>query len=130
MAEDTLTLTFPPIPAYVGTARLFVGAVARRYGVDEERVDDLKVAVSEACTSALRLRGDGKDPIEVIITTARDALRVVVPGSIEEQGALDRTDTTGDLVRSLGLELIQALFPEATTTAGEPAPSISFSVPI
>jgi len=128
--EDTLTLTFPPVPAYVGTARLFVGAVARQYGVDEERVDDLKVAVSEACTSAIRLRGDGEDPVEVVVTTDQASLSVEIPASVEQESDLTEASTTGDLVRSLGMELIRALFPEARTIDGQPAPSISFSLPL
>ena len=130
MTEDTLTLTFPPVPAYVSTARLFVGAVARQYGVDEERVGDLKVAVSEACTSAIRLRRDGEEPVAVVITTERGELSVRIPASVERDG--DRGDgyTTGDLVRSLSMELIQALFPEARTIDGQAGPSISFSVPL
>lgn len=127
---DALTLAFPPVPAYVSTARLFVGSVARHYGVDEERVDDLKVAVSEACTSAIRLRGDGEDPIEVLITTGQGALKVEVPASMERESDLTELSTTGDLVRSLSMELIRALFPEARTMDGQSASAISFSVPL
>ncbi len=51
-------LDVPPHPGYVGTARLFAGAVARRFGADEDSVEELKLAVSEACTGAIRAQAD------------------------------------------------------------------------
>ncbi|MGH3386047.1 MAG: ATP-binding protein [Nocardioidaceae bacterium] len=40
-------------PAHVRVVRLVAGAVARRAGVDEESVDEVKLAVGEACALAV-----------------------------------------------------------------------------
>jgi serine/threonine-protein kinase RsbW len=46
-------IEIPPRSAYVGVVRLAVAALGRGAGLDEEAVDDLKIAVSEACTNAV-----------------------------------------------------------------------------
>ncbi len=46
-------LHLPPDVVYVGLARLVVTAAARQSGMDSARVEDLKIAVSEATTNAI-----------------------------------------------------------------------------
>lgn len=46
---------FTPLPAHVRTARLVAGAVARRCGVAEEVLDEVRFAVGEACARAVDL---------------------------------------------------------------------------
>lgn len=46
-------LAIPARPEFVGVVRLAVTSLAREAGLEEERVDDLKIAVSEACTNAM-----------------------------------------------------------------------------
>ena len=43
----------PPCPAHVRTARLVAVAVARRAGVDEDVLDEVRLAVGEACSRAV-----------------------------------------------------------------------------
>ena len=52
MAPSVL-LEIPPKSVYVGVVRLAVASLARSSGVDEARVEDLKIAVSEACSNAV-----------------------------------------------------------------------------
>ena len=47
------TLSLPPAPEHVRTARLVVVAAARRFGLDEELVDDVRLAVGEAVARAV-----------------------------------------------------------------------------
>ncbi len=46
---------FSALPAHVRTARLVVSAVARRCGVAEELLDEVRFAVGEACARAVDL---------------------------------------------------------------------------
>lgn len=46
-------LHLPPDVQYVGLARLVVCAAARQAGMNGERVEDLRIAVSEATTNAV-----------------------------------------------------------------------------
>jgi serine/threonine-protein kinase RsbW len=50
---DEVELQLPPDTQHVGLARLIVVTAARRAGMDEERVEDLRIAVSEATTNAI-----------------------------------------------------------------------------
>ena len=46
-------LVVPPDTRYVGLARLVVCAAARQAGLDDERTEDLRIAVSEATANAI-----------------------------------------------------------------------------
>ena len=47
----TVELLFSALPEHVRTARLVAAAVARRAGVDEAVLDEVRLAVGEACTT-------------------------------------------------------------------------------
>ena len=49
----TVEVTFTPLPAHVRTARLVATAVARRSGVSESLMDEVRLAVGEACSRAV-----------------------------------------------------------------------------
>ena len=49
----TVEVRFTPLPAHVRTARLVATAVARRSGVDESLLDEVRLAVGEACSRAV-----------------------------------------------------------------------------
>ena len=46
-------LLLPALPAHVRTARLVVVAAARRAGLADELVDEVRLAVGEACARAV-----------------------------------------------------------------------------
>ncbi len=50
---DEIRLSIPNKPEYVGVARLTVAAIASRIGFDIEKIEDMKIAVSEACNNAI-----------------------------------------------------------------------------
>jgi anti-sigma regulatory factor (Ser/Thr protein kinase) len=49
----TVELRFTPLPAHVRTARLVAVSLARRAGIDEEVLDEVRLAVGEAATRAV-----------------------------------------------------------------------------
>lgn len=53
--EATVTLRLPPTAVHVRTARLVAAAMARRSGVAEGLLDEVRLAVGEACARAVRL---------------------------------------------------------------------------
>lgn len=52
--KDTIILVLPSKPEYVSVARLTVSGIASRMGFDIEEVEDIKLAVAEACTNAIK----------------------------------------------------------------------------
>jgi anti-sigma regulatory factor (Ser/Thr protein kinase) len=66
----TVRLSFSPAPAHVRTARLVGVAVARRAGVAEELLEEIRLAIGEACSRAVALhRSHG---VEDLIDVAMD----------------------------------------------------------
>ena len=65
----TVELLFSALPEHVRTARLVAAAVARRAGVDEAVLDEVRLAVGEACTRAVGLHlSNGVDsPVRVAL---------------------------------------------------------------
>lgn len=51
---DYVNMTLPCKPEYVGVVRLTVSALANRMGFNIEEIEDIKVAVAEACTNAIK----------------------------------------------------------------------------
>jgi len=56
----TVRLSFSPAPVHVRTARLVGVAVARRAGVAEELLDEVRLAIGEARTRAVALPVGGQ----------------------------------------------------------------------
>ena len=50
---STVRLAFSSVPRYVRTARLVAVAVARRAGVSEDMLDEVRLATGEACGRAV-----------------------------------------------------------------------------
>ncbi|SCY63111.1 ATP-binding protein [Alkaliphilus peptidifermentans] len=51
--NDHIKLSIPNKPEYVSVVRLTVAAIANRMGFDIEKIEDIKVAIAEACTNAI-----------------------------------------------------------------------------
>jgi serine/threonine-protein kinase RsbW len=66
----TVEVTFTPLPAHVRTARLVATAVARRSGVDEALLDEVRLAVGEACSRAVEAhqRHCPAEPVRIEMT--------------------------------------------------------------
>ena len=55
ISMPTVRLSFSPAPAHVRTARLVGVAMARRAGVPEELLEEIRLAIGEACSRAVAL---------------------------------------------------------------------------
>jgi serine/threonine-protein kinase RsbW len=76
----TVEMTFTPLPAHVRTARLVATAVARRSGVAENLLDEVRLAVGEACSRAVEVhqRHCPDEPVRVALTGDPKRFEVVV----------------------------------------------------
>ncbi len=52
-AVDVRSMHIPPNSKHVSSVRSFVGAIGRSAGCPQETIDDLRLAVTEACGEAL-----------------------------------------------------------------------------
>jgi serine/threonine-protein kinase RsbW len=76
----TVELRFSALPAHVRTARLVAAAVARRCGVDEAVLDEVRLAVGEACSRAVHLHRAHcpERPVTVTLVDDESRFRVAV----------------------------------------------------
>src|SRR6185312_16358079 len=75
----TVRLSFSPAPAHVRTARLVGVAVARRAGVAEELLEEVRLAIGEACSRAVALhRSHGLDDLVDVAMADGDRFTVRV----------------------------------------------------
>ena len=73
-------LLLPPLAVHVRTARLVVVAAARRAGLEDELVDELRFAVGEACSRAMGLhaRHAPEKPVRITVVDRPGGLTVTV----------------------------------------------------
>ena len=79
-------LEVPSSPEYVAIVRQAVEGIARRMDFDEIQIEDLKLAVGEACTNAVR-HGCVKDDLQHIAvrcTVMNDGLSVEIRNDIRD----------------------------------------------
>jgi serine/threonine-protein kinase RsbW len=126
-------LRLPPDAALVGLVRLVVIAAARLAGMGGERVEDLKIAVSEAATNAIRAqsRRGSDDPVVIRFGRSGEAFAVTVAGArpASDVGGADGDRPNGD-ANGLGLQLIEGLADAvAYERANQASLRMSFLVP-
>jgi len=118
-ALATVRLAFPPEPRLLGTVRLVVGIVARKAGMGEEGIEDLKVAVSETCAVAVGdLNRAGRlDPIEIDLVESADRFGIEVRDRAPAPTAAPGDPGDGEIDdRELGLALVGALVDDLKTS--------------
>jgi serine/threonine-protein kinase RsbW len=98
-------LTLPARPENVAVVRHVLGAFAEALRLPIEVVEDVRLAVTEACTNVVRHAYDGEPgPLEIVIRPDGDVLDVIVSDRGRGIGASPDTGGPG-----LGLPLIAAL---------------------
>src|SRR4051794_8817466 len=82
-------VSFTPVPAHVRTARLIAAAVARRIGIEGALLDEVRLAVGEACSRAVAVhqRHSPAVPVTLTIHDENDALVVTVADTAAESAA-------------------------------------------
>ncbi|MEU8629592.1 ATP-binding protein [Streptomyces sp. NPDC048669] len=147
----TVELRFSAQPEHVRTARLVAAAVARRAGVDEAVLDEVRLAVGEACSRAVGLhRSHGiTAPVTVVLTEEEKSFSIevadevpgpgsdgAVPGTSGRGGATPgvgpdepEPDPEGDGEDEMGLAVISGLVDDVEVRSGADGGVIRMSWP-
>lgn len=123
MAEDASKIIELQIPSRLGFEKVAMNAaaeVARSMGFSEERVEDLKTAVAEACINAIEHGNqlDASLPVGVVLSMEPDSLEVKVtdtgggPQALRTVPDIDRKMQEEETARGMGLFLIESLMDE------------------
>ncbi|MCU1377938.1 MAG: putative anti-sigma regulatory factor [Acidimicrobiales bacterium] len=107
--EELVRLDIPALPAFVGVARSVVTTVATSVdGIGDDRLDDLRLAVSEACTNAVDGREVGDHRVVLRCVLSDDHLDVRI------EDVSDGFSAEAIAERGWGLQLITALVDDVT----------------
>src|SRR4051795_8735441 len=106
MTTTDVKLTLPARPQNVSVIRHVLGAFAEALHLPDDLVEDLRLAVTEACTNVVRhaYPSDHAGPVEISIQPLEEQVTVIV--SDHGRGIGTSSDTTGP---GLGLPLITAI---------------------
>lgn len=122
-----VTMTLPRDSRYIATVRLTLAGLATRMGFDYQAIEDMKVAVSEACTNAIEHAapavGEQEDVVTVTFIEHPRSLEI----QVADQGpGFDPTDkrlweNKGPAAEDgLGLFLIRSLMDKVCIEKGVP----------
>ncbi|MCF3962282.1 ATP-binding protein [Streptomyces fuscigenes] len=138
----TVELRFSAQPEHVRTARLVAAAVARRAGVDEAVLDEVRLAVGEACSRAVGLhRSHGiTSPVKVVLTEEEKTFSIEVGDDVPGSGAsaagvpearpgADGHDADAEGEDEMGLAVISGLVDDVKVTSGADGGVIRMSWP-
>ncbi len=130
----TVELSFTALPAHVRTARLVATAVARRSGVDEALLDEVRLAVGEACSRAV----EGHqlycptEPVRLALTDLADRFEVEVTDNCAggQEGSGQEIQPSGfGLPAALGIAVIEGLADDVQISETSAGTSIRMSWP-
>jgi serine/threonine-protein kinase RsbW len=128
---NSIELRLPSRLGYEKVAMHTAASVARLMGFGEDRVEDLKTAVAEACINAME-HGNKLDDsltVGVILSMDEDSLEVKVtdtgegPKGTTAAPDIDKKMHGEEDARGMGMFLIQALVDEAEWVSSPPAGS-------
>jgi anti-sigma regulatory factor (Ser/Thr protein kinase) len=103
--DSDIRLTLPARPENVAVVRHVLGALADSLGLPRRVTEDMRLAVTEACTNVVRhAYNDEAGTIDVVVRPQGEALEVVVADTGRGIGPSPDTEGPG-----LGLPLIAAL---------------------
>ncbi|MFJ1579224.1 MULTISPECIES: ATP-binding protein [unclassified Streptomyces] len=137
----TVELRFSAQPEHVRTARLVAAAVARRAGVDEAVLDEVRLAVGEACSRAVGLhRSHGiTAPVRVVLNEEEKSFSIEVGDGVTAGGAVgeprdgaapaDSHESDAEGEDEMGLAVISGLVDDVEVTSGDDGGVIRMSWP-
>ncbi|WP_327678468.1 ATP-binding protein [Kitasatospora sp. NBC_00458] len=131
----TVELRFSALPEHVRTARLVAAAVARRAGVDESVLDEVRLAVGEACSRAVGLHQRGGIGGAVRVALIDQEKRFLI--EVEDEAGLDTVPTAAGSAEgidpdedTLGLAVLTGLVEDLEVTSGTGGGLIRMSWPV
>ena len=78
MSNDVITIKLPSKAEYVSIARLAASVISNTVGFDIEEIDDIKVAVGEACNNAV-LHGKSEEEVyEIAFKLSEEKIHIEV----------------------------------------------------
>jgi len=126
----TVEVSFTPLPAHVRTARLVATAVARRSGVSESLMDEVRLAVGEACSRAVETHAQycPDEPVKVALSNQAGRFEIEVVNAGRLPGASGADGTL--MPPGFSLAVIAGLADDVQISETEGGTSVKMSWPL
>ncbi|MGZ5327077.1 MAG: hypothetical protein ACXWFU_01825 [Actinomycetota bacterium] len=121
VAMPPVVLRVPAERSFVSTVRIFAGAIGRRSDFDDERIDDLKLALSEIASGMI---ADGTEARSLAFEIAADDHGL----HVRTKGPLTGADATTDQGADHRRRLLEALVPDAVWSVDGDEQLVTFSL--
>jgi len=119
-----VTVSIARDPALVRTVRLVAAAVARRTGQDEEFVEEIRLAVGEACALLIGEEPDGADSPVTVAMQLSDLISVEV---VSQSPAGVKDPPRGDIDGVERWALLRGLVEDFRVEQAGPTTTVSMS---
>ena len=114
MNNDVIQIKLPSKPEYVSIARLAASVISNTIGFNIEEIDDIKVAVGEACNNAvMHGAGEGSEyEIKFMPGEGKIEIHVKDQGSGFDENEYEEPDLDNLKGNGLGIYIIKSLMDE------------------
>ena len=112
MNFETIKMEIASNPQYVSVIRLTTSGIANKIGFCLEDIEDIKVAVSEACTNAIKHSLDNKFSVEYTIFENGLTITIIDSGKGYDVDSIDVPNLEEPKESGLGLFIITSLMDE------------------
>ncbi len=126
----TVEVSFTPLPAHVRTARLVATAVARRSGVSESLMDEVRLAVGEACSRAVETHAQHcpDEPVKIALSDQAGRFEIEVVNAGRPAGTPGADGTL--MPPGFSLAVIAGLADDVQISETERGTSVKMSWPL
>lgn len=114
MTCETIKMEIPANPDYVSILRLTTSGIANKLGFSMDDIEDMKVAVSEACTNAVKHSEDNKVNIKFNLLENGIEIEIKDNGKGYDVASIETPDLSNPKESGLGLFIIQTLMDEVS----------------
>lgn len=119
MTCETIKMELTSNPEYVSIIRLTTSGIANKVGFSMDDIEDMKVAVSEACTNAIKHSNDCT--FNIIFSILENGLTIEIQdtGKGYDVDNMEKPDLTNPRENGLGLFIIQTLMDDVSIESKE-----------
>lgn len=119
MTCETIKMEITSNPEYVGIIRLTTSGIANKVGFSMDDIEDMKVAVSEACTNAIKHSND--DVFNIMFSILENGLTIEIQdnGKGYDVENAEKPDLANPRENGLGLFIIQTLMDDVSIESKE-----------
>ena len=117
MDYETIKMEIPANPDYVSILRLTTSGIANKLGFSMDDIEDMKVAVSEACSNAVKHSEDNKVSINFNLLNNGIQIEIIDNGKGYDVDSIETPDLTNPKEGGLGLFIIQTLMDEVNISS-------------